>query len=308
MIELIKKRNYQIGDYTKIMDFLREMYEINKNQHCWLPSRWEYAEHLVNPLYVERGDFSWENFIQIWEEGEKIVGVAHKENGPNAFIQIRAGYRHLEKEMIKWIEENIAEFINNKKKERKIIIWSNDSDTYRNNLLKNHGFKKSDVCNYLNVQDLDKEYKINVPEGYIIRSMSEDIDLVKRYNVINKAFHPEDDYKEKVPHSIFQIMKAPMYRPDLDIVIEDKDGYLASSCIVWYDERLKIGMFEPVGTHPDHLRKGLGRVVLLEGLKRLKNLGARKAYVESYGDERYSFYKSAGFISYDRDYPWVKTF
>ncbi len=39
--------------------------------------------------------------------------------------------------MIKWIEENIAEYINNKKEEKKIIIWSNDSDTYRNNLLKN---------------------------------------------------------------------------------------------------------------------------------------------------------------------------
>ena len=89
------------------MKFLSEMYQKNKDQHCWLPARWEYAEHLVNPLYVERGNKSWEPFIRIWEKNDEIVGISHPEDTNNAFLQIRPGYRELEPEMIDWAEEMI---------------------------------------------------------------------------------------------------------------------------------------------------------------------------------------------------------
>ena len=67
----------------------------------------------------------------------------------------------------------------------KIVIWVNDSDTYRKDLLKERGYKKGEECNYLNVQNLDKEFQPQLPDGYCIRSMIEDIDLVKRFNVIH---------------------------------------------------------------------------------------------------------------------------
>ncbi len=304
---MVTTRMYKNQDYEKILAFLTEMYAINKNQHCWLPSRWEYAEHLVNPLYMERGYSSWEKFIKIWEDHEQIIGISHPEDTHNAFIQVRPGYRYLELEMIEWAEFNIAKTVNAGKM-KKIVIWVNDSDTYRKDLLKERGYKKGEECNYLNVQNLDKEFQPQVPDGYCIRSMIEDIDLVKRFNVIHKAFHPNEDYKCKVSNSFLQMINAPMYRPDLDIVVEYKDGSLVSSCTIWFDKQNNIGMFEPVGTHPDHQGKGLGREILLEGLKRLKKIGAQKAYVESFGDRRYSFYKSVGFQAYDKDYPWEKVF
>ncbi len=303
---MIKARMYTDNDYRKIMDFLKGMYAVNENQHCWLPQRWEYAEHLVNPLFMERGDANWEQFIRIWEENDKIVGIVHPEETCNVFLQIRPGYRKLEPEMIAWAEANIAKPDDGNNK--KIVIWVNESDSYRKDLLKERDYHKEEVCSYLNVQNLDKEYLPELPEGYRFISMDDNIDLVKRYNVINKAFQPEDDFKENIPDSFLQMINAPMFRPDLDIVVGYKDRSYAAAGTVWYDEDNKIGMFEPMGTHPDHVRKGLGRAILLEGLRRLKKIGAKKAYVESYGDSRYAFYKSAGFKAFDKDYPWKKVF
>ena len=303
---MIRSRDYTEGDYKKIIDFLREIYKINKNQHCWLPSRWEYAEHLVNPLYIERGYSSWEKFIRIWEARGEIVAVAHKEDTCNAFLQVRPDYRNLEEEMINWVEDNIYEVIETETgEERKSVIWVNESDSYRKNLVADFGFEKGDTGCYLNMQKLDEEYRPDLPEGYSIGG-DQELNLLKRYNVIHKSFHPESDNLKEVPGHFLKMLEAPMYRPDLDIVIESKDGAFASSCIIWYDQVLKIGMFEPVGTHPDYLRRGLGREVIIEGLRRLKELGAERAYVEAYGDKRYGFYKSAGFESQDIDYPFIK--
>ena len=303
---MVSSRLYNKDDYNKIMDFLREMYQENKNQHCWLPSRWEYAEHLVNPLYMERGEENWEKFIRIWEEDDEIVGISHPEDTYNAFLQIRPGYRDLEPEMLDWAEKTIAKPTENSNK--KIVIWVNESDEYRQDLLTKRGYEKGEECSYLNKLKLNDDYKPELPDGYKFRSMDEEISFIKRYNVINKAFHPEDDFVNEVPKSFIKMVEAPMYRPDLDLIIEDEKGEFASSCVIWFDQENKIGMFEPVGTHPDYKREGLGKALIKEGLRRLKEIGAETAYVEAYGTDRRAFYQSTGFNTYDQDYPWTKVF
>jgi len=138
---MIIQRNYKDSDYGKIMSFLSEMYQINQNQHCWLTTRWEYAEYLVSPLFEERGWRNWKHFIQIWEEDNRIVGIANRESTVDSFIQIHPEYRNLEIEMISWLEKN-----NSVKDEEsntsRIAIWANESDTYRQEILKDRGYIK----------------------------------------------------------------------------------------------------------------------------------------------------------------------
>jgi mycothiol synthase len=48
---------------------------------------------------------------------------------------------------------------------------------------------------------------------------------------------------------------------------------------VWLDPINRVGNFEPVGTHPDFQRRGLGQAVMVEGLRRLQAWGMTKAMV-----------------------------
>ncbi|WIX98949.1 GNAT family N-acetyltransferase [Amycolatopsis mongoliensis] len=61
------------------------------------------------------------------------------------------------------------------------------------------------------------------------------------------------------------VRQTPAYRGDLHVLVEAPDGTMAASAILWLDEVNKTVEFEPVGTHPDHRRRGLGRAVMRTG-------------------------------------------
>ena len=85
------------------------------------------------------------------------------------------------------------------------------------------------------------------------------------------------------------------------------EGEIASFTTIWWDKSTKTGAFEPVGTVPEHQRKGLAKALMTEGLKRLKQLGAVMAYVSSYGKAAHATYESVGFTEYDRSELWERT-
>jgi ribosomal protein S18 acetylase RimI-like enzyme len=92
-------------------------------------------------------------------------------------------------------------------------------------------------------------------------------------------------------------MQSPVYVKEHEIFVEAPDGEIAAYCIIWTDEQTKLGHFEPVGTHPDFQRKGLGKCLLFEGLRRLKSEGMTAADVcTNYDNEAaIPLYKSVGF-------------
>jgi mycothiol synthase len=75
------------------------------------------------------------------------------------------------------------------------------------------------------------------------------------------------------------------------------EGKIGAFCIVWPDSVNQVGLFEPVGTHPDYQRKGLGRAVMLEGLRRLQQRGMSRAMVCTGEDNLpgVKLYESMGF-------------
>ncbi|MGH9062330.1 MAG: GNAT family N-acetyltransferase, partial [Acidimicrobiales bacterium] len=64
------------------------------------------------------------------------------------------------------------------------------------------------------------------------------------------------------------------YRGDLHVLVEAPDGTMAASAIMWLDEANRTAEFEPVGTHSDYRRRGLGRAMLLHGMRRARAAGA----------------------------------
>jgi ribosomal protein S18 acetylase RimI-like enzyme len=103
-------------------------------------------------------------------------------------------------------------------------------------------------------------------------------------------------------------MRSPVYNPNFDLVTVAPDGQFASFCIIWPDPVNHIGLFEPVGTHSDFQRQGLGRAVVTEGLHRLKSWGMNRAMVcaEHNNPGAFQLYEAVGFEAKHKLHTFVK--
>ncbi len=107
-------------------------------------------------------------------------------------------------------------------------------------------------------------------------------------------------------------LKHPTYRPDLDLVAVNSDGKLVAFCIGWVCEvnGQKIGQIEPVGVLPEFQKMGLGRAILLENLRRMRESGVETILIdaESYNPASQHLYESAGFRDISRVVKYFRWF
>lgn len=110
--------------------------------------------------------------------------------------------------------------------------------------------------------------------------------------------------------SYADLRQTPPYRGDLHVLVAAPDGTMASSAIMWLDELNRTAEFEPVGTHPDHRRRGLGRALLLHGMRLARAAGAGHVTVACLGAPGHprarELYYSVGFREVSRDAPLLK--
>jgi GNAT superfamily N-acetyltransferase len=106
------------------------------------------------------------------------------------------------------------------------------------------------------------------------------------------------------------VRRTSGYRGDLHLLVEAPDGTMASSTIMWLDEVNKTAEFEPVGTHPDYRRLGLGRAMLLHGMHLARTAGATQMTVACLGapghPQARGLYYGLGFRELSRDAPLIK--
>ncbi len=103
----------------------------------------------------------------------------------------------------------------------------------------------------------------------------------------------------------YRAMKAvSIYRPELDLVIIAPDGNPAAFALGWHDAHSRSMLFEPVGTSPDHARRGLSRAACTAVMRAARDLGATRVVVGPRGDDVYPaprrLYMSLGFSTLAR--------
>jgi ribosomal protein S18 acetylase RimI-like enzyme len=67
--------------------------------------------------------------------------------------------------------------------------------------------------------------------------------------------------------------------------------------MAWWDPDARVGEFEPVGTHPEHQRRGLSRALLTWGLRRYAERGASivQVYSDATNVASEALYEAVGF-------------
>lgn len=73
-----------------------------------------------------------------------------------------------------------------------------------------------------------------------------------------------------------RLRQTPLYRPDLDLVVYDRDDEVAAYGMFWYDPETRVGVVEPMRTEDDHQQRGLARHLLTSGISRLVEAGAER--------------------------------
>jgi len=178
-------------------------------------------------------------------------------------------------------EEAIAWFLDEARLERahggvpgRLAAWS-DAGSDLDALLDREGFAPDPDGGYVHraIRLRGTPTDPDPVDGYVLFGVSLDGDLGRRVEVHRAAFDPSRMTIERYG----SVMGMPLYRPELDVVAVAPDGTFAAFCLAWYDPETRVGLFEPVGTHPDHRRRGLAAAVCREALRRLAAVGAEGA-------------------------------
>lgn len=132
-----------------------------------------------------------------------------------------------------------------------------------------------------------------LPAGYRIRPLAGRDDIPARVDVHRAAFPPSRLTIEKYE----RLFTLPHYRPEDDLVVEAPDGTFAAFALAWWDPDGRVGEFEPVGTHPEHQRRGLSRALLTFGLRRYAERGASvvQVYSDATNPASEGLYEAVGF-------------
>ena len=322
MMKTIRRAYDSNKDFMRIRSFLIDTFALYQRPFNWLIDRWNFCRYLVVPLhsYYNVRHFSvpthphrsirdelpfWEATIGVWEnEQGQIVGVVHSENeeAGEAWIQIHPDYTRLYDEMVAYAEERLADRAEGV---GYVKLYVN-ADSELEQVASARGFRKLEDRTPILEYVIGETPAPQLPEGFVIKSVLEEDDVDKRRMAKAIAFGAHYAPSDWGPAAAYrEVQQAPDYRKDLDLFIVAPNGDYASFCTIWIDEKNQYGIFEPVGTHAEYQRRGLGRMLLMEGFRRMAQYGAKRSYMQT-GIE---FYRHVGFkeTSYSY-YPWIKYF
>jgi GNAT superfamily N-acetyltransferase len=254
------------------------------------------------------GDVAWQRFQHTGREDEWRIRVWEEDGNPVAWAWLRAPGtllheihpRHrgeaLHAELLDWFETETEG--------EELRAESLSTDTVRLAFLRSRGYEVDSGARGLahHFTELAEIPEPTVPEGYRLRTVGPG-DLERRVEIHRVVWAPSRVTVE----SFENVQAAWPYREDVDCVVEGPDGSFAAYCLAWLDEENRVGELEPVGTHPDHRRRGLASAVCRFALHRLREEGAERAIVYSIADsDTTALYESIGMREHARSLPLVK--
>jgi len=256
--------------------------------------------------YPHVGDVQWWLFypdasadfpkrIWFWEESGQLRGaclLSPAENACDVFVRPDLRGSAEAEAMEQWAEARLQALELKKAK----VDWIAETDTVRRQAFEARGYVGDADLNYYTrpLQDLPEP---QLPEGYVLRATLGEAELEERALASYAAFKskwPMDKYLERR----LSFIRSQVFVRERDRVVVSAEGRVASFCIYWVDAVNKVGLFEPVGTHPDFQGKGLGKALLYDTLQRMRAEGMETAIVctEVSNVAANRLYESVGFV------------
>jgi mycothiol synthase len=301
------------ADLERLITFSRAC-----NAATWPRASYWHPGDIVWQLYNAVGHGPIED-VRLWFDGDAVAAMAifeaplllHFEVGP------AAGHDALSRDILHWAEERWRAIPRPSLDQLPIAyralgtdtlsVASMEGDTDRIALLTGLGYRPIDHFGYCYHRSLVEPIVAPaLPPGMRLRHAT-DADIEARAELHREAWAVWGPSTFSAGR-YRRLRASPLYREELDVVLEGADGQLLSSVIAWADEASGGGRFEPMGTRASVAGQGLGKATLLEGLRRLRAAGMHTATtgtasVNTGGDR---LYRSVGFQEVDRERTYVK--
>lgn len=241
-------------------------------------------------------NFSTDDVVHVWTEADRVAAFGLIWPDWDAFDFVCDP--DLEPEVIEQIVSELTE-ITNQTGRVETEVYPGDGRLGR--IVSNLGFTKTEEPYTITSQNLVDRRPVVVP-GYTVRGarLDESARIRDAHVSAFLSSWTADQYRT--------YMETPPYDPDREIVAVADNGEVAAFAVVWLDEQNSVGYFEPVGTHSDHQRRGVGSAVLAAGMNLMFDRGMRCAVVmhDTNSDRNAAFYRSCGFRQIGRIERWVR--
>ena len=289
------------NDFWPARDFLASLYPLRSAGSVWDVRRWDGSIHHSEVSGLDAGRAARS---RLWvTEGGRIVAAAMSEGGSQIHPHVHPEFDHLLAEVIAWSEATAAAAGDQRVS---LHVWDGDAATRR--IAVERGYREGERW------EIIRRLRFGtaplppgeIPAGYTMRITRADAaDHQAIADLLNAAFG-------RTIHRAAELANftafAPSFRREVDLVAEAPDGTVAAYAAVCWDSCNRRGIFEPVGTHPEHRQRGLARALMLEGMRRARDLGAVVIDVGTGDmDPANALYESLPFAEVHRGRFWVKT-
>lgn len=239
-------------------------------------------------------------FGQLWMPSKFVAEV-------DGFLWFRvhptARERGLEPGIIAWAEACIQAVAEAQNLPARLSVSCRDYQHDRIRLFEQQGFTY-ERCFWRMVRSMAEPMPLlQLPEGFTLK-FGEQVDRAAWVDLHNQTFIDHWNFQPMTIEDAQHWVTDPLYRPELDLVAVAPDGTYAAFCYAHIDteenqqkERLE-GHVGLLGTRRGFRRLGLGRTLLLAGLRRLKAAGMETVTIgvdAQNPHQAYKLYESVGF-------------
>ena len=265
-----RMRDYHFDeDFDSGRRFLGDLFKLTGDHFTCVPSTLENERYGQCGTGYTPDDDKW---IKVWDhmgdEGPTMVALTILKSYGLFYLNVHPDHHKLVREIIPALEEQRRKMSKGDEEELKIGATAPRSFKTRSAYLKELGFEEGDVCEHDRIRPLDlPPPDFQPPEGYSVRQVRLPEDYEKYHAVLSSVFPHCSTMTEEMARLYSE---ASFYKDELDLVVEAPDGSFAAFVTVRIDPISRMAELEPVGTHPDHRGRGLGKAVCAEGIQRVQ--------------------------------------
>lgn len=265
------------SDWMALHELLLRIHRATGRWRCWTPDRIDGYLRGCEYDEVTQAAAGWRERIRLWHAPDgALIGAVHPEGPEEAWLELHPAWAHLAPELLDWAQEAHRRRHAGHEAPPALQGYATADDEERQALLAARGYLDRGPMEVLHARSLAiPAPSVALPPGYGIRRIDLDDAADRRQLVeITRLAFPRATFDERAIDLEPRMLTEHEY-----LAATAPDGSFAAWCGVWSSPEIRVGQFEPVGTHPDHRRRGLASAVMARGMGWMRDRGLQSACV-----------------------------